>query len=87
MSTSTQYAHVILPLAVDGYTYAIPSTLHVQVGSLVRVPLGKSKFHYGVVDRLQIDAPKGVKCKAIQQLAYDYPLVTSMQLQLWHWLA
>lgn len=87
MSTSTQYAHVILPLAVDGYTYAIPSTLHVQVGSLVRVPLGKSKFHYGVVDRLQTDAPKGVKCKAIQQLAYDYPLVTSMQLQLWHWLA
>lgn len=87
MSNVPQYAHVILPLAVNGYTYAIPAHLNVQVGSLVRVPLGKTKQHWGIVSALQNTAPQGVTCKEIWQVAYSHPLVTPMQLQLWSWLS
>lgn len=89
MSQLTTYAHVVLPLAINGYTYAIPATLRqqVQVGSLVRVPLGKSRSYWGVVSALLQEAPLRVQCKEIMQVAYNFPLVTHQQLQLWSWLA
>lgn len=87
MSTSTQYAHVILPLALDGYTYAVPESLQVQVGSLVLVPLGRTRQYWGVVSRIERDAPKSISYKKILQVAYHSPLVTPSQLQLWRWIA
>lgn len=87
MSNSTQYAHVILPLAVNGYTYAVPSTMTVQVGSLVYVPLGKSRHYWGIVSSLSDKQPAGVACKDIEQVAHSFPLVTAAQLQLFSWMA
>ena len=89
MPNSTQYAHVILPLAVNGYTYVVPLHLHgkVQVGSLVQVPLGKTKHYLGVVSALQNKAPQGVQCKEVMQVVSAYPMVTAQQLQLWNWMA
>lgn len=87
MPNSTQYAHVILPLAVNGYTYAVPSNMAVQVGSLVYVPLGKSRHYWGVVSSLSDKQPAGVTCKDIEQVAHSFPLVTAAQLQLFSWMA
>lgn len=87
MPNSTQYAHVILPLAVNGYTYAVPSNMAVQVGSLVYVPLGKSRHYWGIVSSLSDKQPAGVTCKAIEQVAHSFPLVTAAQLQLFSWMA
>ena len=87
MLNSTQYAHVILPLAVNGYTYAVPSSMTVQVGSLVYVPLGKSRHYWGVVSSLSDKQPAGVTCKDIEQVAHSFPLVTAAQLQLFSWMA
>lgn len=87
MPNSTQYAHVILPLAVNGYTYAVPSNMTVQVGSLVYVPLGKSRHYWGVVSSLSDKHPAGVTCKDIEQVAHSFPLVTAAQLQLFSWMA
>lgn len=87
MSNSTQYAHVILPLAVNGYAYAVPSNMTVQVGSLVYVPLGKSRHYWGVVSSLSDKQPAGVTCKDIEQVAHSFPLVTAAQLQLFSWMA
>ena len=87
MSNPAPYAHVILPLPTNGYTYAIPAHLNVQVGSLVRVPLGKTRHYWGVVSALQDKQPEGVTCKEIEQVAYPFPLVTPTQLQLWSWMA
>lgn len=87
MPNSTQYAHVILPLAVNGYTYAVPSSMTVQVGSLVYVPLGKSRHYWGVVSSLSDKQPAGVTCKDIEQVAHSFPLVTAAQLQLFSWMA
>lgn len=89
MSSPTTYAHVILPLAVNGYTYAIPAALKdvVQVGSLVRVPLGVSKHYWGVVSALQPQVSDQITYKEIERVANRQPLVTPAQLQLWNWLA
>ena len=87
MPNSTQYAHVILPLAVNGYTYAVPSNMAVQVGSLVYVPLGKSRHYCGIVSSLSNKQPAGVTCKDIEQVAHSFPLVTAAQLQLFSWMA
>lgn len=87
MPNSTQYAHVILPLAVNGYTYAVPSSMTVQVGSLVYVPLGKSRHYWGIVSSLSNKQPAGVTCKDIEQVAHSFPLVTAAQLQLFSWMA
>lgn len=87
MPNSTQYAHVILPLAVNGYTYAVPSNMTVQVGSLVYVPLGKSRHYWGIVSSLSDKQPAGVTCKDIEQVAHSFPLVTAAQLQLFSWMA
>ena len=89
MSHSPQYAHVVLPLPVNGYTYAVPLHLHdkVQLGSLVQVPLGKTKHYLGIVSALQQEAPQGVQCKAVMQVVSAYPMVTAQQLQLWNWMA
>lgn len=89
MSHSPQYAHVVLPLSVNGYTYAVPLHLHdkVQLGSLVRVPLGKTKHYLGIVSALQHEAPQGVQCKEVMQVVSAYPMVTAQQLQLWAWMA
>ena len=87
MPNSTQYAHVILPLAVNGYTYAVPSNMAVQVGSLVYVPLGKSRHYWGIVSSLSTKQPAGVTCKDIEQVAHSFPLVTAAQLQLFSWMA
>lgn len=87
MPNSTQYAHVILPLAVNGYTYAVPSSMTVQVGSLVYVPLGKSRHYWGIVSSLSDKQPAGVTCKNIEQVAHPFPLVTAAQLQLFSWMA
>ena len=87
MPNSTQYAHVILPLAVNGYTYAVPSNMAVQVGSLVYVPLGKSRHYWGIVSSLSNKQPAGVTCKDIEQVAHSFPLVTAAQLQLFSWMA
>ena len=87
MPNSTQYAHVILPLAVNGYTYAVPSNMTVQVGSLVYVPLGKSRHYWGIVSSLSNKQPAGVTCKDIEQVAHSFPLVTAAQLQLFSWMA
>ncbi|MEE1184138.1 MAG: primosomal protein N', partial [Paludibacteraceae bacterium] len=87
MPNSTQYAHVILPLAVNGYTYAVPSSMTVQVGSLVYVPLGKSRHYWGIVSSLSDKQPAGVTCKDIEQVAHSFPLVTAAQLQLFSWMA
>lgn len=87
MPNSTQYAHVILPLAVNGYTYAVPSSMTVQVGSLVYVPLGKSRHYWGIVSSLSDKQPAGVTCKDIEQVAHSFPLITAAQLQLFSWMA
>ncbi len=88
MSRPAKYVHVILPLALNGYTYAVPLHLQdkVQVGCLVRVPLGKNRFYMGVVSELPTQVDATIQYKFIDALVYDVPVVSALQLQLWKWI-
>ncbi len=84
-----QYADVILPLAVDGvFTYLIPTEFQAKAveGSRVLVPLGRSKLYVGIVLRLHDTKPQ-FKCREIEQLLDDGPLLLPYQLRIWQWIS
>ena len=46
----SQFAEVILPLAVQGtYTYRIPESMDLKVGYRVLVPFGRKKYYTAIV--------------------------------------
>lgn len=84
-----QYADVILPLAVDGvFTYLVPTELQPKAveGSRVLVPLGRSKLYVGIVLRLHDTKPQ-FKCREIERLLDDGPMLLPYQLRIWQWIS
>ena len=84
-----QYADVILPLAVDGvFTYLVPTEFQPKVveGSRVLVPLGRSKLYVGIVLRLHDTKPQ-FKCREIERLLDDAPMLLPYQLRIWQWIS
>ncbi|MCI7598396.1 MAG: primosomal protein N' [Prevotella sp.] len=84
-----QYADVILPLAVDGvFTYLIPTEFQAKAveGSRVLVPLGRSKLYVGIVLRLHDTKPQ-FKCREIERLLDDGPMLLPYQLRIWQWIS
>ena len=84
-----QYADVILPLAVDGvFTYLVPTELQPKTvaGSRVLVPLGRSKLYVGIVLRLHDTKPQ-FKCREIERLLDDGPMLLPYQLRIWQWIS
>ncbi|MEZ5072822.1 MAG: primosomal protein N' [Bacteroidales bacterium] len=90
MPGPNSYAHVLLPLAVEGrFTYLIPETLQGQVlpGQRVVVPFGKKRQYTGIVRSLEDTAPEGRELKPILQVLDEVPLLEESHLQLWDWMA
>ncbi|MGN0216589.1 MAG: primosomal protein N' [Prevotella sp.] len=84
-----QYADVILPLAVDGvFTYLVPTELQPKAvaGSRALVPLGRSKLYVGIVLRLHDTKPQ-FKCREIERLLDDGPMLLPYQLRIWQWIS
>ncbi len=84
-----QYADVILPLAVDGvFTYLTPTEFQAKAveGSRVLVPLGRSKLYVGIVLRLHDTKPQ-FKCREIERMLDDGPLLLPYQLRIWQWIS
>lgn len=83
------YADIILPLPLDSlFTYSVPDSLAGRVGQGVRVlvPFGKSKTYVGLVVRTHNNKPD-FKVKDISVVMDDAPVVNSVQLELWRWMA
>lgn len=83
------YADIILPLPLDSlFTYSVPDSLAGRVGQGVRVlvPFGKSKTCVGLVVRTHNNKPD-FKVKDISVVMDDAPVVNSVQLELWRWMA
>lgn len=86
----TLFAHVLLPLAIPGkLTYRVPEELNewVIVGKRVVVPVGKRKLYTGIVTHVTEDFPNGFEAKYILSVLDDLPVVSSNQIDFWHWLA
>ena len=84
-----QYADVILPLAVDGvFTYLVPTEFQPKAveGSRVLVPLGRSKLYVGIVLRLHDTKPQ-FKCREIERLLDDAPMLLPYQLRILQWIS
>jgi primosomal protein N' (replication factor Y) (superfamily II helicase) len=84
------FADVILPLAVPQYyTYKVPDELlsGIKIGSRVTVALGKRRLYTAIVRRLHQTEPTGFEIRNILTLLDDNPIVNSIQINFWEWLA
>jgi primosomal protein N' (replication factor Y) len=89
MPREAGYAHVIVPLAVEGtFTYSVPASLinRIHPGCRVLVPFGKKKVYTAVVHSLGTRAPEGCLPRNILEVLDDQPLIQPLQIQLWEWM-
>ncbi len=86
---ATQWAHVILPLALPMvYTYALPSHLAQKAlpGCRAEVVFGKNKKYAGIIKSISSEKP-AYPTKAILNILDDAPLLYDQQLKLWEWVS
>lgn len=79
-----------MPLAVPKlYTYKITraEVSFISEGVRVAVEFGKSKIYTALVFSIHQNAPKGYDAKEIFQILDKKPIVTSIQLKFWEWIA
>ncbi len=84
------FADIILPLAVKGtFTYAIPETAAGSIfeGSRVLIGFGNKKLYSGIVNRIHDIPPAGRQARTIERILDPYPVVSSLQLKFWSWIA
>ena len=85
------YADVILPLPLgDMFTYKVPPLLQpsIKVGVRVIVQFGVRKYFSALVFRIHYEKPTGsFDVKDIDSILDQYPIVNSLQLELWQWMA
>lgn len=94
MNTTTDrqvfFADVIVPLPVPGmFTYRIPHEMRfdVETGKRVVVQFGTKKIYAALVHRVHEDIPEGYVPKYIQAVLDEKPVVNSLQLAFWNWIA
>lgn len=84
------YINVILPLALDKtFTYLVNEEEYkfIVPGMRVVVPFGKSKHYTALVVDKHQNPPTLYEAKEILQLIDESPIVTSIQIEHWFWLA
>ncbi len=83
------FADICLPVPFESFTYLVPPALESQVGVGVRVvvPFGKSKKYVGLVLAVHGNEPQGVTMKEIETVLDTAPIVTTLQLDFWRWIA
>ena len=83
------YADIILPIALQPFTYLVPAHLAgtLCVGDGVEVTIGARKRYMGIVLRLHNNRPDYKRIKPVERVLYGGGLVSEMQLALWQWIA
>lgn len=86
----TFFCNVLLPVPIPKlFTYRIPRELNGKVvtGSRVIVQFGKKKILTGIVDQVHQQAPSEYDARYLLEVMDDAPVVKSVQLQLFKWMA
>ncbi len=89
-STETRFAEVLLPVPIDqSFTYRIPRALEdsISTGIAVVVPFGKRKILTGIVSSVHANPPKDHEARYIEFTFSELPLVNTMQLTFFQWIA
>jgi len=84
------FIDVILPIPIEKlFTYQVTEAEYhfLNAGIRVSVPFGKSKIYTGLVFNKHNDPPKIYEAKDIHQILDETPIVTSIQLKHWQWIA
>ncbi|MEL6412842.1 MAG: primosomal protein N', partial [Bacteroidota bacterium] len=86
---STTFADLILPIPLPKLlTYRVPEAYQTVVvpGSRVIAPLGPKKILTGIVDKVH-NTPPDYVTKDLIEVLDDAPVIQSLQLKFFHWLA
>lgn len=86
----TFFVEVILPLSLaKNYLYRVPFELNDQiaVGKRVIVQFGKNKIYTALIKHISTAAPQVYEAKYIIDVIDQAPVVNTMQLQFWDWMA
>ncbi len=84
------YVDVVLPIPVERlFTYSLTAleATNLKMGMRVAVPFGKSKIYTALVMEVHQVPPQAYEAKPIHQILDNSPLVNSIQLTHWKWLA
>ncbi len=84
------FADIVLPLAIKGrFTYRIPQSMQGTIipGLRVMVQFGNKKLYSGIVSRVHNEPPAVQNIREILQVLDHSPLVNSIQMKLWSWIA
>jgi primosomal protein N' (replication factor Y) len=84
------FAEVILPIPLRKlFTYRIPEELTgvVSRGKRVIVQFGAKRYYSAIVERIHNNPPEGYEVKEIVSVLDDAPVVNTLQLEFWEWMA
>ncbi|MCB0374656.1 MAG: primosomal protein N', partial [Sinomicrobium sp.] len=84
------FVDVILPLPVEKlFTYTLTEAEAgcVQTGMRLAVPFGKSKIYAGLAYKIHRVPPDFYDAKAIHSILDEMPVVNTIQLKHWFWIA
>lgn len=90
MSTTSDYAEVLLPLPLEGtFTYSIPEIFKsdIQAGHIVIVPFGAGKYYAGVVLGFSDNKPEGFRIKGVRNIIEGIKIVNNTIIDFWKWLS
>lgn len=89
MPDNITFVDVILPLPIPEYfTYSVPEKIltNVCIGKRAVVPFGKKKLYTAIIANLHNNKPN-FDFKEIYQIIDSEPIVNSIQLSFWQWIA
>ena len=84
-----KYVDVIIPLSVVGtFTYSIPEHLNndCEVGKRILVQFGRKKYYTAIIYNIHENKPE-YKTKDVFSVIDSKPIITSLHLKFWSWLA
>lgn len=86
----SHFIDVILPIPLQKlFTYSVTAAEadFLKPGMRVSIPFGKSKIYTGIVHNIHQQAPLVYEAKDIHQILDESPLVNTIQLKFWQWIA
>lgn len=89
-SDETLFAALLLPVPIPRlFTYRVPRNLQdrILVGQRAIVQFGDRKILTGIIFSINNEPPTDHEAKYILEILDDFPVVTSLQLKLFEWIA
>ena len=84
------FIDVILPIPLkQAFTYSVngDEASFLKQGMRVAVPFGKTKIYTGIVYAIYKDNPPAYETKPIDQILDESPIITTIQIKHWEWMA